>query len=101
MSQEDRDRYAATMDLLSKGIRMEFEQRMLLEEHGLANYIANLRLQSDTAHIAVSAMFALLLRKGLVSVDEFEAEHADQAETEKRAYEERLSALHGIRMTLR
>lgn len=101
MSQADRDRYAESMKQLTEGIRMELHNRMLLEENALANYIANLRLQNDTLHIAYSALVALVLRKGLVSVDELEAEHAEQAAIEKRLYEERLSGLLGHRVTLR
>lgn len=52
---------------------------------------ASLRVGVNAAHVSMAALTALLIDKGIVTMDEYAAANADHMETEAEAYRQRLT----------
>jgi hypothetical protein len=81
MSAEDRTRYAQAMHGVQSAIAFEIGTGVMNADH------KHLRVGIDSAHVSQGALAELLVEKGLITVDEYDAKLAHYAERELLSYE--------------
>lgn len=94
MTKHDQDRYDAACHAMQSGV---------LADHQGGSDDGNpkhLRVGVNSALVSVAATGRLLIDKGVITTDEYEAAMADAMEAEVREYELRLSARLGTKVTL-
>jgi hypothetical protein len=95
MSAADQDRYHAALHAVQSGVAAE-------HSHGSRDGTPKqLRVGVNSALVNDAALASLLIGKGVITLDEYEAAIADEMEVEQRRYEERLSVAMGKPVTLR
>lgn len=90
MADQDMRRYHAAAHAMQTGVAAE---------HGKGSSDGSpkhLRVGVNSALVSVAALGALMIRKGLITLDEYEAAMADQMEAEAARYEARLGP--GVRL---
>lgn len=84
MSAEDAARYQAAAHAMQSGVLVEHQ---LGSSDGTPKH---LRVGVNSAQVANAALAALLIEKGVITLDEYERANADEMEIEQKRYEERL-----------
>ena len=87
MSTEDRQRYLAAAHAMQSGVATE----MALSPGTAGTSAKHLRVGINSALSDASGLAALLIQKGVFTVDEYEAAVADAMEREKLRYEAHLN----------
>lgn len=89
MSADDVARYHAALHAMQSGVAAEHSQGSndATPKH--------LRVGVNSALVNDAAIARLLIAKGVITLDEYEAALAAEMEVEQRSYEERLSAAIG------
>lgn len=92
--EQDQERYRAAMHAVQSGVaaKMEYDGSETSPKH--------LRVGVNSAMVEHSALAGLLMRKGVISQEEFYAALADAAEQEQRLYETWLSERTGAHIRL-
>jgi hypothetical protein len=93
MSEKDRERYENAMHAVQTGVAVS------LDMGSSEATPKHLRVGINAALVDSGALATLLISKGLITVDEYQAALADMAEKERDRYEAALSAL-GAKVTL-
>lgn len=88
------ERYAYALHGIQSGVSME------MELGGRETEPKHLRVGINSAMVGTAAMAKLLMAKGLFTLPEYLEALADQAEEERKEYEQRLSAVFGTQVTL-
>lgn len=84
MSQDDVDRYLAALHAMQTGVAIEQARGSRDGEP------KHLRVGINSAKVEMGALAALLIEKGVFTLDEYTAALADAMETEVAAYEQRI-----------
>ncbi|QJY46674.1 hypothetical protein [Pseudonocardia broussonetiae] len=94
MTHQDQDRYTAAMHAMQSGVAADQSGG---SEDGTPKH---LRVGVNSALVSVAGIGRLLIDKGVITQDEYEAAVADAMENEVRLYERRLSERLGSTVTL-
>lgn len=92
-------RYLAAAHAVQAGVAMELNDDPPTRS-GSAASPKMLRTGVNMAMIEHGALVRLLIKKGLITEEEYMAELVAGVEDERRQYEERLSARYGTKITL-
>lgn len=90
----DIERYFSAAHAMQSGVRavMEFDDNPTSPKH--------LRVGVNSAMVEHGALVGLLLKKGIITQDEYHKAIADAMEEEKSKYEKLLSSKYGTSITL-
>lgn len=88
------NRYLAAMHAIQSGVAMEHEAG------SIDGSPKHLRVGINSAQINDAALVRLLIAKGVITLDEYEKEVADEAERMKAEYEKKLSEHYGSNIVL-
>jgi len=91
-----KERYAAAAHAMQSGVAME----MFLPDRQSATEPKHLRVGVNSALVDSAALAELLIRKGVITEEEYFEALAEGMEREQRKYEKRLSEHYGRRITL-
>ena len=94
MTAEDTARYNAAAHAMQSGVKAEIELGSTDTEP------KHLRVGVNSALVSVAAIGRLMIDKGIITLDEYEAAMADQMEAEVVNYEARLSKAYGAAVKL-
>jgi hypothetical protein len=83
MSQQDLHRYTAATHAMQTGVALEMQQRTAPTE------LKHLRVGVNAAMCDHTALVKILIKKGVLTQDEYEKAIADEMELEVKRYEER------------
>jgi hypothetical protein len=84
MTQHDEDRYRAAMHAVQTGVAAEMTRGSTDTDP------KHLRVGINAAMVSDTALVRLLIDRGVITLDEYYAALADEAEAEKARYEQRL-----------
>lgn len=84
MTAQDADRYEAAAHAMQSGVAAEHAAG---STDGSPKH---LRVGVNSAHVGIAALARLLLEKGVITMDEYEAAQAEEMEAEQKRYEQRL-----------
>ncbi len=91
---ELRERYLAAMHAVQSGVAME------IEAGSTDTTPKHLRVGINSAMVDHGALATVLIQKGILTEEEYFEALAETAEREQAAYEARLSARYGRKITL-
>ena len=94
MPTDDEKRYLAAAHGMQTGVAYE------LEKDPSSATPKHLRVGINSAMVEFGALVKLLVDKGIITEAEFMRELADAMERERDAFEKRLSAQYGVKVTL-
>lgn len=94
MTHEDTQRYQAAAHAMQSGVAMEMNYLPSSTEP------KHLRVGVNSAHVSNSAIAGLLIDKGIITLDEYEAAVAGAMETEAEAYRQRIQDHFGGNTTI-
>ncbi len=93
--------YREALHGVQAGVALELRQQNPTLGEGVIAALKSLRVGVDSAMVNDAALMRLLVRKGLFTDEEYGEEIRLEANRELDRYEDRLSAAHGARITLR
>lgn len=93
-AQANRRRYVEAMHALQTGVKIKMQRDPKDTEP------VSLRVGVNSAMVETATLQRLLVEKGIITWDEWWEALAQHAETERRLYEDELTALYGASITL-
>lgn len=94
MTASDRQRYLDAAHAMQTGVAMTMNH-----DPG-STQPKHLRVGVNSAHVSLAALVKVLIDKGVLTLDEYEAANADQMQTEADGYRNALSERLGAKVDL-
>lgn len=92
--------YAAALHAMQSGVRQELANELPELPDAVARLLKHLRVGVNSAMVETSVVQSFLIKRGLVTEAEYMEALRDGMRAEAKSYEDRLSALLGIKVTL-